>query len=529
MTANLQARDAVLLVLALTLVIAVIGRRVRTPLPIVLAGVGLVLGLLWTVVEGLPPVRLSGDIVLFIFLPPLLTRASYALPLGALRSNLRSIGMLAFGLVLVTMLGAAWTMRLFDSTIPWAAALVLGAIVSPPDPVAATAVSRRTGLPHRLVTILEGEGLLNDAVAIVAYQLALEAATSGDFSWGHTALALAREAPVGLVIGLAAGWVSARVRRGMRDVNVEAALSLFLPYATYELATRAQASGVLAVVAFGLYMRRSMDERGTPIARMASRTVWSAVELATTTVVFMLVGIELGVILPAVLTPARLLAGIAVTVAVIALRMLWMHSIPHLLRVAAVPGGGGPVPTRGELTVLGWSGMRGVVSLALAVALPTLAGDDQQQHIRMSLIAVSTVVVLVTLLVQGVTLLPLVDWLQVGDPDREQRDEDRTRHRAARAGQAALARMAASGRLSDERRAAIDARLQHGDIGLARARMSAVDCAALGTALDAQREVITTMREGGRIGDSLASALATELDVDAVRLQGESARLAGEG
>lgn len=528
MTAVFQTRDAALLVLGLTLVITVLARRLRTPLPIVLTAVGVVLGLIWTEVQGLPPVRLSGDIVLFIFLPPLLTQAAYALPLGALRRNLRSIGLLAVGLVLLTMLVVALTARQFDATMPWAAALVLGAIVSPPDPVAATAVSRQTGLPHRLVTILEGEGLLNDAIAIVAYQLALEAATTGQFSWGHTALAFVREAPLGVLIGLGAGWAGARLRRQLRDVNVEAALSLFLPYATYELASRAHASGVLAVVAFGLLMRRAMDESGTPIARMASRTVWSAVALATTTVVFMLVGLELGVILPAVLTRDRLLLGGIVAVAVIALRLLWMHTVPHLLRIASVPGGGGPVPTRGELTVLGWSGMRGVVSLALAVALPTLAGDDAQQTVRMTLIAVSAVVVVVTLLVQGVTLLPLVDWLAVGDPDRERHDEQRTRTRAASAGRAALARLAAEGALDRRALDAAIARLEHGDLGVASAGIPPEGCHAIGVAIDAQRRVIISMREAGRIGDGLASALSTELDVDAVRLQGESARLIGE-
>jgi Na+/H+ antiporter len=521
-------RDAVILVFVVTLVITMLANRIRTPMPVVLATAGAAIGVCWHLVPALPPLRFSGDIVLFVFLPPLLTRAAYALPLGAFRQNLRSIGLLAVGLVLLTMFAVAWTARAFDPALTWTAALLLGAIVAPPDPVAAASVASETGLGHRLVTILEGEGLVNDAVAIVAYKLALDTAFTGDFSWAHTGLSLAREAPLGIFIGIGAGWVVSSLRRRLDDVTLEAAISLLVPYVTYEIADRIGASGVLAVVALGFTLRRRSERVSTPTSRIASAMVWSAVELATTTLVFMLVGLELGIVAEAAFTLPRLVAGAAVGFAVIALRMLWMHTVPPLLRLVPLPGGGGPLPSRRELTVVGWAGMRGVVSMALALALPVLPGAEPGTDLRPTVIVLSSVVVIMTLLVQGWTLLPLVHRLGVGDSGRDARDEARTRLRARHAGIASLHRQVAAETIPRAMCDSLTTRLETGDVGIVSAGTGGHELNALTSAIDAQRRVVMSMRDAGRISDALAGRLATELDVDAMRLEGDASRLSGD-
>ena len=227
--------DVVLLLLLVTLVAAALAQRVRTPAPVVLAVAGVAVGIAWRYVPWLPPLAFPPRLVLLIFLPPLLLNAAYALPLGAFRANIRSILLLAVGLVLATTFVAALAARLVMPALPWVAAIALGAIVAPPDPVAASAVAQRTGLSHRLVTILEGEGLVNDAIAIVLYQLAVQAAVSGHVTWSDAALAAIREAPLGVLIGFVLGWLVVQARRRLDDSALESGISLLTPYLTYEV------------------------------------------------------------------------------------------------------------------------------------------------------------------------------------------------------------------------------------------------------------------------------------------------------
>ena len=204
--------DAVLLLLLVTFAAAAFSRRFRTPSPVILAIAGVAVGIAWRFMPFMPQLEFPPRLVLMVFLPPLLLKAAYALPLGAFRANIRSILGLAVGLVLATMFVTAFTARLVMPTLPWVAALALGAIIAPPDPVAASAVALRTGLSHRLATILEGEGLVNDALAIVAYQLVVQAAVSGNVTWMDTVLAVVREAPAGVAIGLVFGWIAVQFR-----------------------------------------------------------------------------------------------------------------------------------------------------------------------------------------------------------------------------------------------------------------------------------------------------------------------------
>ncbi|MGI8548552.1 MAG: cation:proton antiporter [Gemmatimonadaceae bacterium] len=519
--------DTGLLVIALTLATAVGARRLSTPLPIVLAIVGIIAGAMWRFVPGLAPVTVPPDRVLFIFLPPLLTTAAYALPLSAFRRNIVPIALLAVGLVLATMATAAVVAHVLIG-LPWAAAFVLGAIVAPPDPVAATTVGSKSGLAHRLVIILEGEGMVNDAIAIVAYRLAVVAAVTGGFTWTGAGLAVLWEAPAGVAVGLAAGYAVAPLRRRLDHVTLEAGISLFLPYVTYEIADRIGASAVLAVVTLGFILQRQETTASTAAVRLAARTVWASLRFASTALVFLLLGLLIGEATSTRVSSSLVLAGVAVTVAVIALRFLWIYTVPNLrgLRSGARSG---TAPSPREAAVLGWAGMRGVVSLALALALPALPSNGNGRP-RDSVLFITLIVIVGTLVLQGVTLLPLVTWLGVGDPDREAHDERRARARARRAGLAALDRTVHSDPSLAADCRALAERIADGSVGIAAPGTLGGRPdkeRPLASALEAERIAVMHMRDTGQIGESVAERLVTEVDVDSMTVSGTAARLTG--
>lgn len=510
--------DVVLLLLLVTLCVAALSQRARTPAPVILAIAGLLLGMAWRYVPFLPRFAFPPRLVLLIFLPPLLLNAAYSLPLGAFRANLRSILMLAVGLVLATMIVAALAARLALPELPWVAAIALGAIIAPPDPVAASAVAQRTGLSHRLVTILEGEGLINDAIAIVAYQLAVQAASSGHVSVGTAALALLREAPLGVAIGLAIGWIDVQVRRRVDDSALESGISLLVPFVTYQLADRLGGSAVLAVVTLGFVLRRHDLDISSAETRLTTRDVWRAVDFVGTTLVFMLIGIEIGVMTAAPMSRGFVLAGVLVSVSTIALRLAWMLGVPHLERVFHLGGRRETIPSWRELTVLGWAGMRGVVSLALALALPVTTASGAPFPGRTVVILLSFAVILSTLVVQGLTLMPLTRLLHVGDPRSEERAERKVRERARRAARAAVMRAAPAGTLPLEECRRLANVIDSGEVGIAAGGKSATR-ELLEQAIEVQRSVVSRARDGGRIGDPLAQRLEGELDRDLVRLR----------
>jgi monovalent cation/hydrogen antiporter len=520
--------DVAFVLLALTLATALVARRTSIPAPVLFAAVGIAGGAAWHLVPGLPPVRMPPDLVLFAFLPPLLMTASYALPLQAFRRNLLPIVLLAVGLVLATM-GVAAVVGHALLGLSWAAAFVLGTIIAPPDPVAATAVASKTGLSHRLVVILEGEGLVNDAVAIVAYGIAVEVLVSGHFAWGEVGWSLLRETPTGILIGLLIGGGAALVRRHADSVPLEVGISLVTPYLAYHLAERFGCSGVLAVVTLGFMLRWSSFRVSSPVARLAARTVWSFLRYASTALVFLLLGLLIGEI--AVNWPRReiVIAGIILSGAIVAIRIAWMLLVPRL--VAALGVTRAAKSTTAEQIVLGWAGMRGVVSLALALALPMSLADSEQT--RQTIVFLTLVVIIATLIVQGATLMPLVRWLKAGDPQREHREECRTRVKARRAGVAAICGddNTADG-FDPEARRILIREIDEGKLGIAEARAGNTAHPrnqALLQALDAQRAVVNCLRDAGRLSGELSERLDTELDLDAIGARGEGTRLTDGG
>src|SRR5438445_1873927 len=262
--------EIIIALLAVVLALATAARRVVIPYPIFLVLGGLVIGL----VPNIPIVRLDPDLVFLVFLPPVLYSAAYFTSLRDFRANLRPITLLAIGLVLATTAVVAAVARFVMPGLSWPAALALGAIVSPPDAVAATAIARRLGIPYRIVTVLEGESLINDAAALVLYRTAVAAAATGAFAFTEAGLQFVLASAGGVVIGLIVGGVACRTLRLTDDSVAETAITLLAPYAAWVLAERSHASAVLACVAGGLYFRQGFSAAAAPATRLQAKAVW---------------------------------------------------------------------------------------------------------------------------------------------------------------------------------------------------------------------------------------------------------------
>lgn len=491
------------------LALELLARRLQAPRLLLLAAGGLVLGVARSLWPVDPSLQLEPGLALGLVLPPLLTAAAFRVPLGAFRASLRPITLLAVGLVLASMVALAALAHWVVPGVPWGAAFVLGALLAPPDPVAATGVIERVGLPTRLTTILQGEGLVNDAVALVAYALAVEAAVSGEFTWGHALVEVARATPLGILAGLATGLGLALVRRRLDNAMLEVSLSLFAPYLAWTLAERIEGSGILAVVTLGFFLRRRALRLGSAATRLANRVVWQVVDFGMGGAVFLLLGIQLGGVLDDLALPLLLRAAV-ITLGAIAVRMLWMHTVPPVVR--HLPGGHRPPLGRAELTLLGWAGMRGVVSLALALAIPYQTQSGAAFPARHELVVIALVVVIVTLLGQGATLAPLVRWLGLADPGARERAVREARAAALRAGRHCLARREARGQVDG----AVAGRLGE-ELAVALHPAAAPDPGTRGAArlaaLDAARHAVLEAHDAGRLGEAGLQRLETELDV----------------
>jgi CPA1 family monovalent cation:H+ antiporter len=401
------------------------------PIPLVIGG--LLLGLL----PGIPDVSLDPDLVLLVFLPPLLYSAAFFADLRTLWTDARAISLTAVGLVLATIAVVAVIAHELIQ-LPWAMAFVLGAIVSPTDPAAATAVMRRVGAPRRLVNILEGESLFNDAIALVAYKVAVAAAVGASVSASHTALEFFVDAAGGVAVGLAVAWVIAEVRKRVDDVNTELTISLFSAYGAFVPADQLGVSGVLAAVTAGIYLGFRAPEIASPESRMQSFGMWSVLTFLLNATLFILIGFQLPVIVEGLSgRPAGEVIGYAAAVcgAVIAVRFLWTFTMPLVIRALdRRPSQRARRVGWRTRFVASWAGMRGAVSLAAALALPVhtdagapLPGRDLIQFFTFALI-------LVTVVGGGLTLPFLIRRLGViEDATEEENEEVRARLVIARA------------------------------------------------------------------------------------------------
>lgn len=431
--------DIMVGLLAAVIALAALARRLRLPYPIPLVVGGLALGS----VPGLPHVALPPDLVLLAFLPPLLYSSALLLSWRDFRANLGAIGRLAIGLVLATAAAVALVAHALVPGLPWAAAAVLGAIVAPTDAVASSAVAQQLRLPRRLITILEGESLVNDATSLVLYRLAVAAAATGAFSALSAGGQFLWASLGGVGIGLAAGGAVGALRRRLPpDPTLESAVSLLTPFAAYLPAEALHASGVLAVLALGLYLGRLGPRFVTAPTRLLTGGMWRMVDFLLNGLLFILVGLQLRPILdhlPGRPSPMLLLQAAAVSLTVVLVRFGWVFAaicLPALTgpqRRERAPG-----PFWPSAVVLSWAGMRGSISLAAALALPLTVGAGSSFPQRGLLIFLTFSVILVTLVAQGITLGPLITRLDLPDDGGAEREATRARLQAARA---ALARL----------------------------------------------------------------------------------------
>jgi Na+/H+ antiporter len=420
-------------------VLALVARKLHIPYPIFFVIGGLLLGL----IPGLPQVRLDPNLVFLFFLPPLLFPAALFTSWRDFRLNLRPIALLAIGLVLFTTVAVAYLAHYFMH-LPLAAGFVLGAIISPPDAIAATAIAERLRIPRRIVTILEGESLVNDATALVAYRFAVAAVLHGSFSLAHASGEFFIVGLGGIVIGLLTGWLAQQFHKRVDDAPIEITVSLLTPFVAYLSAEQLHVSGVLAVVTAGLYLGRRMPELLTFTTRLQGGPVWGMVEFLLNGFVFILIGLQLPGVLHALsghnISIQRLISyALFISLAVIVIRLLWVFPAAYLPRLLFKKiRARDPYPSWRHVTIIGWTGMRGVVSLAAALALPLTIPNNLPFPGRDLILFLTFIVILVTLVLQGLSLPPLIRWLGIKDDGSMEKEE-----RAARlkANQSALARL----------------------------------------------------------------------------------------
>jgi monovalent cation/hydrogen antiporter len=421
--------ELVLLLVAACIAFAVIARRSALPYAVILVLGGMALAL----IPGLPTVRLDPELALAFFLPPLLQGSAFRTDWRAFRFNLRPILLLAIGAVLFTAFCVAVVAKLLIPDLPWAAAIALGAIVAPPDAVAAASVLQRLRLPRRIVTVLEGESLLNDASSLVLYRLAVAAVAAGALAPGEAAASFALVGVGGLVVGYIVARVATWAIALLDDPLLETALSFLVGYASFLAAEAVHVSGVIAVVTTGMIIGQSQHRVLSAQTRIFAGAVWEFILFILNGLVFILIGLQLNGVLDRLGGRGWLeLTGIALAVSAVLIvsRFVWVFPSAHLQRAWPGVRATDPTPPTSHLVVIAWAGMRGVVSLAAALALPL---DFPERDL---LVFLAFCAILATLVVQGTTLEWVIRRLGVTEPaprDGIEPEEAAARHLAAEA------------------------------------------------------------------------------------------------
>jgi monovalent cation/hydrogen antiporter len=532
--------ELILVLLAAVVALQVLAMRLGIPQPALLVLGGAALAL----VPGLPRPALDPDVIFLVFVPPLLYFASTRAPLRELAKEFWPIFYLSVPLVLLTMAAVAITAHAISPEFTWPAAFVLGAIVAAPDPVAAVAVIRPLRVSPALSALLEGEGMFNDATALVAYRIAIAAAVTGVFSLGNAAAEFAWSGALGVVVGLLVARGALAIRRQVQSLPlVDNSISLLTPFAAYVPADALGGSGVLAVVAAGLYVGQHLATMISPAARVQATTTWGLMAFILENLVFILVGLELPHLIHET-QPGSLgkWLGIsaAVSLVVILLRLATVLPSPFLWRTltrsrAARPG-------LRNVALVGWTGVRGADSVVIALALPHLTAAGAGFPARGLIIFVTFGVVFATLVLQGLSIGPFTRWLGLHGDTRSEQEEAHARHVVANAGLQRLEELAGVGGnstdVADELRHRTQRRarrwetrarrlgtestgpddLNPGDDG--GSETHALDYRRLRTAMiDAERRAVVDLRDRGIIGADVLRRLERDLDLEVMLLE----------
>jgi CPA1 family monovalent cation:H+ antiporter len=511
--------DVVVLV-AISVLGAALARRLGFVAPLVL----LVAGLALSYLPGFPEAHLKPELVLIGILPPLLYVAALQTSVPAFRRQLRPILLLAIGLVLLTAFAVGTVVHLILPQIPYAACVALGAIVAPPDAVSATAIARSVGLPRRVVTILEGESLLNDATALVLVRISVSALAGVAVGFWPIVGQVALKAGGGVLIGLAAAFLAAKLHRKIEDPLLDDAVSLLTPFVVVLVAEGLRSSSVVAVVIAGLYLGHRIPYLLSPTSRLQMEAVWRLITFLLEGVVFLLVGLQLRSIGASIETDVG--TTVAVTVAVIgtvvAVRFVWMYPATYLVRTIPRIRRREERPPWTVPTVIAWAGMRGVVTLAAAQTLP----DKDTSDFKDLFIFVAFAVIVFTLLLQGTTL----PWLAVRLGVRQDTtsadalSEAGVQHQASRAALAALEEKSDGAPIEvvDRLRALAESRSNNAWERLGNQQQE-TPSAAYGRLrremISAERHVFKIARNEGRIPEEVLTRAQRELDLEESQLQ----------
>lgn len=520
-----------LLLLLFVVVFGALARRLAIPYPIVLV-VG---GLLLSFIPGIPKITLNPDVIFLVILPPLLYSAAWTTSWREFSHNLVSISLLAFGLVTFTVIGLTeagqWLLPGFD----WRVGLALGAVLAPTDAIAATSIANRVGLPRRLVDILEGESLVNDATALLALEFALGLLISGHvptFTGGLVRLCYLVFA--GVAIGLVSAEVVHLAEHNLDDGPIEIALSILTPYAVYLAADSLHASGVLAVVACGLFLSRKSSHFFSPEVRLQAWAVWESLTFILNGLAFVLIGLQLPYVIGAIREyrlHTLIFYGLTVSALLILLRMVWMFPGTWLANVIRrrVLHQREPMPPARYIFIVGWTGMRGVVSLAAAIALPQTLAAGAPFSQRNMIIFFAFSVILLTLVLQGLTLPSLIRALGVAGTagvSPEEREARRVILQAAldyleqsqRDDDPASAEIYAD--LAQHYRQRLETLLEDGDGGRdpANIRFYQRFNDLSRRLIRVERQTAVRLRNQRKIGDELLRTIEHELDLSEARL-----------
>ena len=501
----------------------------RIPYPILLVLGGLALGF----VPGVPTVQLPPALVLVAILPPLLYSSAFFTSLRELRANIRPIGLLAIGLVLATMVAVAVVAHALVDDMSWAAAFVLGAVVSPTDPIAATAIMRRLGVPRRTVSIVEGESLVNDGSALVLYRVAVTAAVAGTFSIWDASWRLLWSIAGGVAIGLIVGFLVAAVRRRLDNPPVEITIALLTGYLAFIPANAVEASGVLAVVTAGIYLGWHTPELTSFQTRLQGGAVWEIFTFILNALLFVLIGLQLPRILDALtgFSAAKLLWwAVLVTGTVVAARLVFVPVFTYLPRRflgAFEPSSAPPTPARAF--VVSWAGMRGAVSLAAALAIPLTTTGGGAFPQRDLIVFLTFCVIFGTLVVQGLTLPVAIRLLGIEADHLDEKEHAKARIKAADAALVRLDELVGEDWVLEDtaerlrglygfRRDRFLSRFDENDDGAIEER--SLNYQRLRRELfDAERTAIVDLRRRGVIDDEVERRLYRELDLEDARLE----------